>query len=122
VVGPRVGVSSAPTFPPRGICAPPRLTPLVTSATTHRIVADLRFPGELVHARATEYAHEARLAGMQHTLKLWRECCYAALIALARLATAAPAAAICESLSWQLDGEDYLVSVVLARPAPRLVH
>jgi hypothetical protein len=118
----RDGARSGPLFPSSGPLTPPRLTPLDDSVSARRVVAELCFPGGLVQARANEFAQAARVAGMPHTLRLWRECCQEALIALARLTTGAPESAVCESLSWQLDGEDYLVSVAFAQPAPRVVH
>jgi hypothetical protein len=55
-------------------------------------------------------------------MRLWRECCHEALVALARIATGAPESAVCESLSWQLDGEEYTVAIALAQSAPQVVH
>ena len=122
MVTPRPSVPSGPLPPAHGSFAPPRLTPLAAPGAARRVSADLRFPGDLVYARAQEYAREARITGSQHTLKLWRECCHEALVALARIATASPNGTVCESLTWQLDGEDYTVSIVLAQPAAPLVH
>jgi hypothetical protein len=116
------GALSGPRFSTSGPLTPPRLTPLASATVPHRVLAELRFPGGLVQARANEYAQAARVAGAPHTLRLWRECCQEALVALARQATALPESAVCESLAWQLDGEDYLVSVAFAPPAPRVVH
>ncbi|MBF6592583.1 MAG: hypothetical protein IVW57_18895 [Ktedonobacterales bacterium] len=118
----RAGVSSAPLFPARGTFAPPRLAPLGALPAAQRTFAELRFPGELVRARAAEYAAEARQAGTPHTLRLWRESCHEALISLARAATATPIGALCASLVWQLDGIDYLLSITFALPASPTVH
>lgn len=118
----RDGARSGPLFPTSGPLAPPRLTPLGSAAGARRVVAELHFPGGLVQARANEYAQAARVAGSPHTLRLWRECCREALIALARITTALPESAVCESLSWRIAGEEYLVSVEFAQPAPRVVH
>ncbi|HEX6122488.1 MAG TPA: hypothetical protein VFY89_04980 [Ktedonobacterales bacterium] len=122
LTAPRDGARSGPLFPTSGPLTPPRLTPLGDTASARRVVAELRFPGGLVQARANEYAQAARVAGRPHTLRLWRECCREALIALARLTTGVPESAVCESLSWQLDGQDYLVAVTLTPRAPRVVH
>lgn len=123
MVPPPAGVSSEPHPTVRSVpLGPARLMPLHVPATARRVSADLHFPGDLVHARASEYAQEARVAGAQHTLRLWRESCREALIALARVATAVPTDAVCESLAWKMDGEDYFVSATFAQPAAPIVH
>jgi hypothetical protein len=86
------------------------------------VVAELHFPGALVRARVEEYARKARLGGAQHTLQVWREGYREALVALARVATASPANAACESLVWHLDGEDFQVSAAFAQPDAPIVH
>ncbi|MEO7002120.1 MAG: hypothetical protein ABI068_09865 [Ktedonobacterales bacterium] len=104
-----------------GITTTPRLTPINESAfasalapTTsdpHTTIANLRFPADLVHTQAAAYADGARAKGAPHSMQLWRDGCREALIRLARTATNTPTQAACDALFWQLEGDEYYVSV-----------
>lgn len=110
-----------------GITAAPRLTPIndtvLSSALApssqphpHITIANLRFPADVVHTQAAAYADGARAKGAPHSMQLWRDGCHEALLRLSRTATQTPPQATCEALFWQLEGEDYYVSVTFAQP------
>ena len=119
--------SSAYTTRPnlsRGIPSTPRLTPLavVSPDAPYSTIANLRFPVDLVHAQAAEYTDEARAHGAPHSMQLWRKGCHEALLSLARAATATPAHANCEALFWQIEGEEYHVSVTFSQVRRATAH
>jgi hypothetical protein len=98
--------------------APPRLTavPMAHPTAPPRVtMADLRLPADLVHTQASAQAESARAAGAQHSMRPWRDACRAAIISLARAATATPESASCEALYWELSGDEYHVSATFAR-------
>ena len=108
-----------------GLSTTPRLTPINDSAIAaalapaapsdlHTTIANLRFPADLVHTQAAAYADGARAKGAPHSMQLWRDGCREALVRLARTATHTPPQATCEALFWQLEGDDYYVSVTFA--------
>src|SRR5262245_26360675 len=104
--------------------APPRLThaPVARPTAPPRVtIADLCLPADLVHTRAAALAENARVAGAQHSMRLWRDACQGAIISLARAATATPDSAVCEALNWALSGDEYRVSLTFAWP-PAITH
>ena len=118
-----------------GITTTPRLTPInesafatalatvpVTPADSQTTIANLRFPSDLVHTQAAAYADGARANGAPHSMQLWRDGCREALIRLARAATNTPAQATCEALFWQLEGDDYYISVTFGQARSAIVH
>ncbi len=109
----RIRYSSGPQMSPRLTTAPvahPTAPPRVT-------IADLCFPADLVHTQASALAESARVAGAHHSMRLWRDACREAIISLARASTGTPEAASCESLYWELSGDQYHVSATFARPS-----
>jgi hypothetical protein len=102
-VGPQVS-------PPRLTNAPARLSP-----DPRQTMADLLLPAELVHAKASALTQDALAGGARHSMRLWRETCNDAILSLVRAVTATPEAAPCQSLHWELDGEDYHVIATFSR-------
>jgi len=104
---------------------PPRLEAIdraKTQAASALTVADLRLPTEVVRARTEEYASRARVQGIPHSMRLWRQCFEQAMAALAREASHVPADATCEALFWQHKDHAYWISATFGRgrALPRL--
>lgn len=102
----------------------PRLVPLPAFAQPpdpQLTIADLRFPAEIVHTHAAGYTEAARRGGARHSMQLWREGCHLAILSLARTATGAADGAACEALFWQLEGDDYHVSITFREAAHGLL-
>lgn len=109
----------------RGTLTPPRLQAAVPNVTHHSsraTIADLRFPSTLVQDRAEEIAGRARSGGAPHSLRLWRIGYEQALLALAREACRISDAAPCESLFWEQNGEEFLISVTFGAPCRGASH
>lgn len=119
--------ASASGFPiiSRGTLTPPRLRavdPAMTQPIPRLVMADLRFPAEVVRQHATTYATAARLNGSQHSMRLWREGYEQALIALARQATRLPSDATCQALSWEQQYDEFYVSVTFCQITAQVSH
>jgi hypothetical protein len=101
----RYRVSSAALPPPAVLPAPGtgRLAPYIT-------IGDVRLPEGRVRVRATELAQRARARGAGHSLRVWRDAHYHALVQLAREAGGLAAEVRCLTLTWQSAGDAYYVS------------
>ena len=115
------------TDDPRGADA---YDPAATQPLPSLALIQLRFPAELVQHRANAYAQQARLRGATHSLRLWKASYEETLAALvwasgavaARQAGASPQKQQrWELLSWQRDGDWYLVSATF-KDAPAMYH
>lgn len=105
---PREPANSAP----RGV-TPPRLLAVDAEATrvVPRVVAaEVWLDAVAVNQRAEAEVAAARAAGVPNSLRVWRESHRRAVIALAREAAGAPAAARCEEITWEQTGSAYHVS------------
>lgn len=97
-------------IPPSHLLELPRLPTPSQSLRDTSGPAPLRFPEEQVRRWSEQYASYARRQGTPHSMRLWRECFYQALQALARQATRQPDDARCTSLHWKLFNGEYLVA------------
>jgi hypothetical protein len=118
----------------RGRLTVPRFTPLpadtvpgapsLTSlpslpAVAEPVERELRFPADLVHARAAGFTDDARRRGEEHSMRIWREGCHEALLSLVRASTMQVSA---EVVSFDLEGDEYHVAVRLRPTTAPQVH
>ncbi len=109
---PRGYQTSRAILPPSVMIPAPgtaRLGPRVT-------IGDVRLAEARVRACARELAERARALGAGHSLRVWRDAHYHALVQLAREAAGLATGVRCETLTWQRHGDTYYVSATFVVP------
>jgi hypothetical protein len=102
----------------RAILPPPVMIPARgTARVGPRVtIGDVRLAGASVRACAGELAERARALGAGHSLRVWRDAHYHALVQLAREVAGLAAGVRCETLTWQRHNDTYYVSATFVVP------
>jgi hypothetical protein len=102
----------------RAVLPPPVVIPAPGTARLgpHVTIGDVRLADARVHARARELAERARALGVGHSLRVWRDAHYHALVQLACEAAGLATGVRCEMLTWQRHGDTYYISATFVVP------
>lgn len=108
------------SYPTRASLVPPRLVP--TAGPLPQPQGTVTLDAEKVHAHVRSLTTAARTTGQLHSLKLWREGVRQAIETLTRAALLLPDEAVCDSLTWTLEGERYTVTAAYHLPSSIVLH